>query len=165
MFWTNEKIEGLKTLWKQGVATKEIATKIGATSGHAVIGKARRLKLGEHPMNKDYIRKPKGEKPKWNVRSKKEAAPVEKVETIPPKKKPALPSPPIPSTSMVPEPPVVPISHRLRLVDLNQQTCKWPSGDFFSKDFSFCGNDADGPYCKYHSKLAFQPVGSRRRAR
>ncbi|TIU85185.1 MAG: GcrA cell cycle regulator, partial [Mesorhizobium sp.] len=33
--------------------------------------------------------------------------------------------------------------------------------------FSFCGNDAaeTGPYCKYHSRVAFQPAAERRRAR
>jgi hypothetical protein len=54
---------------------------------------------------------------------------------------------------------VVPISRRLRLVELTERTCKWPNGDPLSDDFSFCGNDPaeTGPYCKYHSKLAFQP--------
>ncbi|TIW02084.1 MAG: GcrA cell cycle regulator, partial [Mesorhizobium sp.] len=62
---------------------------------------------------------------------------------------------------------VVPISRNLQLVELTERTCKWPNGDPLSEDFSFCGNDAaeTGPYCKYHSRVAFQPAAERRRAR
>ncbi len=62
---------------------------------------------------------------------------------------------------------VVPISRRLRLVELTERTCKWPNGDPLSEDFSFCGNESaeTGPYCKYHAKLAFQPAAERRRNR
>ena len=62
---------------------------------------------------------------------------------------------------------VVPISRRLQLVQLSENTCKWPNGDPLSEDFSFCGNDAaeTGPYCGYHSKIAFQPAAERRRSR
>ena len=62
---------------------------------------------------------------------------------------------------------VVPISRHLKLVDLSERTCKWPNGDPLSEDFSFCGADSKdtGPYCTYHSRVAFQPVAERRRAR
>jgi GcrA cell cycle regulator len=60
---------------------------------------------------------------------------------------------------------VVPISRRLQLVQLSERTCKWPNGDPLTEDFSFCGTDtADtGPYCTYHSRIAFQPAAERRR--
>ena len=62
---------------------------------------------------------------------------------------------------------VVPISRRLQLVQLSENTCKWPNGDPLTEDFSFCGNDAgdSGPYCGYHAKIAFQPASERRRSR
>src|SRR5690606_8847846 len=55
---------------------------------------------------------------------------------------------------------VVPISRRLHLVQLTERTCKWPTGDPLAEDFHFCGNDAgeNGPYCTYHSRIAFQPA-------
>jgi GcrA cell cycle regulator len=61
----------------------------------------------------------------------------------------------------------VPISRRLSLIQLNERTCKWPNGDPLAEDFNFCGNDAaeSGPYCGYHSKLAYQPASERRRVR
>src|SRR5690606_3715728 len=62
---------------------------------------------------------------------------------------------------------VVPISRRLRLIELSERTCKWPVGDPLSEDFHFCGNEIGetGPYCRYHAKLAFQPASERRRHR
>ena len=62
---------------------------------------------------------------------------------------------------------VVPISRRLQLVQLSERTCKWPNGDPLTEEFSFCGNDTaeTGPYCSYHSRIAFQPASERRRSR
>ena len=62
---------------------------------------------------------------------------------------------------------VVPISRRLRLIELTEHTCKWPNGDPLAEDFSFCGNESQesGPYCTYHSRIAFQPASERRRSR
>ncbi len=62
---------------------------------------------------------------------------------------------------------VVPISRNLTLIQLTERTCKWPNGDPLSEEFSFCGNEAGetGPYCGYHSKMAYQPASERRRAR
>lgn len=61
---------------------------------------------------------------------------------------------------------IVPLSRRLKLVELTEQTCKWPSGDPQAEDFGFCGNHASraGPYCRYHSRLAYQPPTIRQRA-
>jgi GcrA cell cycle regulator len=61
----------------------------------------------------------------------------------------------------------VPISRRLVLTELTERTCKWPNGDPLAEDFNFCGNDIgeNGPYCTYHSRLAYQPAAERRRAR
>ena len=62
---------------------------------------------------------------------------------------------------------VVPISRKLKLIELGEQTCKWPNGDPMAEDFSFCGNDAGdaGPYCTYHARVAYQPASERRRHR
>jgi len=62
---------------------------------------------------------------------------------------------------------VVPISRRLSLLQLTEHTCKWPIGDPLGAGFHFCGAKTceGGPYCSYHSKIAFQPVAERRRVR
>ena len=62
---------------------------------------------------------------------------------------------------------VVPMSKRLTLLEINDTTCKWPTGDPQRPDFSFCGHGTkEGtPYCEFHAKLAFQPPSERRRRR
>ena len=62
---------------------------------------------------------------------------------------------------------VVPMSKRLTLLEVNDTTCKWPTGDPQRPDFSFCGHGVkEGtPYCEFHAKLAFQPPSDRRRRR
>ncbi|TIX56791.1 MAG: hypothetical protein E5V25_27930, partial [Mesorhizobium sp.] len=61
---------------------------------------------------------------------------------------------------------VVPVSRNLKLVELTERTCKWPVGDPQALDFGFCGNDAplEGPYCRYHSRISYQPPTTRQRA-
>ncbi|TJV51123.1 MAG: GcrA cell cycle regulator [Mesorhizobium sp.] len=60
----------------------------------------------------------------------------------------------------------VPTSRNLKLVELTESTCKWPIGDPLAEDFGFCGNDSTetGPYCRYHSRLAYEPATIRQRA-
>jgi len=60
----------------------------------------------------------------------------------------------------------VPQSRRLTLLQLTEQTCKWPAGDPLSDDFSFCGTATGefGPYCSYHSSLAYTPANQRQKA-
>ena len=44
MSWNNQKVEDLKKLWNEGVATSQIGVQLGFTK-NAVIGKAFRLGL------------------------------------------------------------------------------------------------------------------------
>ncbi|TIN36817.1 MAG: hypothetical protein E5Y10_22060 [Mesorhizobium sp.] len=61
---------------------------------------------------------------------------------------------------------LVPVSRKLKLVELTERTCKWPNGDPQAEDFGFCGSEAgeDGPYCRYHARIAYQPPTIRQRA-
>jgi GcrA cell cycle regulator len=62
---------------------------------------------------------------------------------------------------------IIPIGQRRNILELTEQTCHWPIGDPGSTDFFFCGgNTISGlPYCAYHSRVAYQPAGDRRRDR
>lgn len=155
MNWTNERVELLKKLWAEGYSGGQIAKKLGGVSRNAVVGKVHRLKLSAH--------------------GRVTAAPArqKKSQTLPATSDTPPPTPPAPP--MVAEEyvaaiivdMVVPISRRLKLVELTERVCKWPNGDPLSEDFGFCGNDAaeTGPYCKYHAKLAFPPKPERRQMR
>lgn len=47
--WTDERIDRLKSLWKQGMTASQIADELGGVSRNAVIGKAHRLGLQARP--------------------------------------------------------------------------------------------------------------------
>jgi GcrA cell cycle regulator len=79
---------------------------------------------------------------------------------------PGLPAHLVAGEPRVPSTDVVPVSRGLGLRELTERTCKWPVGDPQADDFGFCGNDArrDGPYCRYHARLAYTPPTTRQRA-
>jgi len=62
---------------------------------------------------------------------------------------------------------IIPIGQRRTILELTEQTCRWPIGDPGSSEFFFCGGNtiAGLPYCAYHSRVAYQPAGDRRRDR
>jgi GcrA cell cycle regulator len=168
MNWTDERVELLRKLWSEGLSASQIAAQLGSVTRNAVIGKVHRLKLsGRGRTTAAAPRQKKASSSAGGGKSVSRAATVTRSITI---GATAL------QTQFDVEPVVryrpavdvvVPISRRLQLVELSERTCKWPNGDPLTEDFSFCGNDAaeTGPYCGYHSRIAFQPAAERRRNR
>jgi GcrA cell cycle regulator len=62
---------------------------------------------------------------------------------------------------------VIPVEQRRTLLELNEDTCRWPIGDPAGSDFYFCGGKplTGLPYCTHHSRVAYQPATDRRRDR
>ncbi len=168
MNWTDERVELLKRLWAEGLSASQIATQLGGVSRNAVIGKVHRLKLSG-----------RGRAAAASPRAKKAGATGTAA-------RPARPSRPVttsigatalqatfevePHVRTVSQPVhsmVVPVSRQLKLVELNERTCKWPNGDPLAEDFAFCGHEVgeSGPYCRYHARVAYQPASDRRKAR
>lgn len=177
MSWTDERVEQLTKLWADGLSASQIAAQMGGVSRNAVIGKVHRLHLPGRAKS-GGSRAPRAKRPATtatrtytsrtgtsaprspSARSGGGSAATAlntAVDAV------AFQEVDIRSTADV----VVPISKKLKLVELGENTCKWPLGDPMTDDFHFCGNDSadDAPYCKYHSKLAYQPTSERRRAR
>lgn len=52
------------------------------------------------------------------------------------------------------------------VLDLSEQTCKWPIGDPHEAGFHFCCRPAEAttPYCTYHALRAYQPSKDHRRS-
>jgi GcrA cell cycle regulator len=50
------------------------------------------------------------------------------------------------------------------LLELTENTCRWPIGDPGNPDFFFCGGQTISslPYCAFHARLAYQPPNARR---
>lgn len=170
MNWTDERVELLRKLWAEGLSASQIAAQLGGVSRNAVIGKVHRLKLSSRGRAAPAQTRQKKAKP---------AAPkAAKPASTPPRPVPQTVGATALKVEIEPEPAprpvtqaddgvVVPISRRLKLVELSERTCKWPNGDPLNEDFHFCGAASkDGsPYCAYHARLAYQPVSDRRRVR
>lgn len=175
MNWTDERVELLKKLWAEGLSASQIAAQLGGVSRNAVIGKVHRLKLSSRgratstpARQKKQVRMSTGatkaasrgnsQGPTRSIVATAGATALQTQYETDAIAKPVL----RPAEEVV-----VPISRRLKLIELTERTCKWPIGDPLSEEFHFCGNDSNegNPYCGYHSKLAFQPASERRRNR
>lgn len=171
MSWTDERVEMLKTLWAEGLSASQIAAQLGGVSRNAVIGKVHRLKLSSRGRaTSSQPRQKKTTRSGVSGRSTSRGSSGRTVSSVIGATAlqqqfavDAVADPVIKPAADV----VVPISKRLTLIELTEKTCKWPIGDPLSEDFHFCGNDCgeSGPYCTYHSSLAFQPPSERRRQR
>ncbi len=176
MSWTDERVEMLKKLWGDGLSASQIAAQLGGVSRNAVIGKVHRLKLSGRAKSVSSgapkvkrTSAPRSSAPRGGgyggggggrtVTTVTHAvgATVMKNEVVAFRDVDPRPIEDI----------VVPISKKLTLVELSESTCKWPQGDPLSEEFHFCGHQSEenAPYCKYHSRLAFQPSSDRKRSR
>lgn len=173
MNWTDERVEKLKRLWSEGLSASQIAAQLGGVSRNAVIGKVHRLNLpgrakaGGSTTATRAVKRPAATTPRvanfparTATRTVARAAGAallnEEVEIDGIEEVTVAPSRSV----------VLPISRKLALTELTERTCKWPIGDPMKDDFHFCGCESaeTSPYCSYHAKLAYQPVGERRKA-
>jgi GcrA cell cycle regulator len=159
-------------LWSEGLSASQIAAQLGSVTRNAVIGKVHRLKLsGRGRTTAAAPRQKKTSSSASGGKSVSRAATVTRSITTSigaTALQTQFDAEPVARYHTRPiENVVVPISRRLQLVQLSERTCKWPNGDPLTEEFSFCGNDAGetGPYCTYHSRIAFQPASERRRSR
>lgn len=178
MSWTDERVEQLKKLWAEGLSASQIAAQLGGVSRNAVIGKVHRLHLPGRAKS-GGSRAPRAKRPATSApRTGYSSRSTSSTPRAPSRGgggggaatalKTDIDAVAFQEMDTRPiEDVVVPISKKLKLVELSEHTCKWPVGDPLMDDFHFCGNDSDesDPYCTYHSKLAYQPTSDRRRSR
>lgn len=167
MSWTDERVELLRKLWNDGLSASQIAGELAeGITRNAVIGKVHRLGLSGRakPVAAQRPRAPKTVRPAPAVRTHI-AAPVRGNLAFAMTPRVAEPAPQI---RMVAEEVVVPINEPVTIMELRESMCRWPLGDPASADFRYCGGDApigEGPYCRYHSRVAYQPTQNRSRSR
>jgi GcrA cell cycle regulator len=159
MSWTEERVELLKKLWSDGLSASQIAAELGGITRNAVIGKVHRLGLsGRAKSNSSAAPRPrKARSPSHMLRIGRAAV----------RGNTALAHAYDYELEAEPEliDNIIPIGQRRTILELNEQTCRWPVGDPGSSDFFFCGGNtvAGLPYCAYHSRVAYQPPSERRR--
>ena len=182
--WTDDRVELLKKLWMEGLSASQIAGELGeGVTRNAVIGKVHRLKLSARakPTNTAARSRPaprpaprRMSSPSMGASSSMNAAAA----ASKPRQMSSRPQS-IGATALAASPEMeaelyvapaaselfVPEDKRLSLLQLSEQTCKWPIGDPLAKDFYFCGGHAleSGPYCDFHSRRAYHQVDKKRR--
>ena len=157
MSWTDERVDLLRKLWAEGLSASQIAAELGGVTRNAVIGKIHRLGLsGRNKGTAAGAPRRKAATSRANSGGTK-AKTAGNTRTGAPataNPRPAAELPDIEKPDML----------MLDLLQLTEQTCKFPVGDPQETGFGFCGvkvRDGD-PYCEYHCRLAYQPAAERR---
>ena len=159
MSWTDERVEALKKLWAEGLSASQIAAELGGITRNAVIGKVHRLGLAGRAKS------PASAAPR--PRKARAASAMLRISRPALRGNTALAQ--LYETDPDPQPEladnVIPLGQRRTLLELNDETCRWPIGDPGSPEFFFCGGQTitSLPYCAYHSRIAYQPANLRRR--
>lgn len=143
--WDDHKVSVLKKLWKSGDSAGVIAEKLGCERGRlAVIGKAKRLKLGPHPSAVARKRKPAN--PKIVIAQVVERAP-------------SIDGPPLPSDLRFIKNKAaweaLPGSKPIPLLELTAHTCRWSVGpDEHPRLFCGLATVKNRPWCETHDHLS-----------
>lgn len=144
--WTNERVEILQQSWADGASAQSIADRLGGITRCAVMGKIFRLRLRAAAA----ALVPPGQGKAAADDSAQPAAPARRrgggkhgVQILPPTGR----------------------ARGKSLLELTNETCRWPHGRPGTRAFFFCGApgaDLEGgmPYCAYHAQRAYRSCAS-----
>jgi GcrA cell cycle regulator len=168
--WTDERVELLRKLWTEGLSASRIAAELaGGVTRNAVIGKVHRLGLSGR------VKAPTSAAPSRARPNVSAPAPATRISM--PQRAVAMPMRGNNALAVQARPMaapqlrssgdnVVPMAENVTIMDLRESMCRWPVGDPSSVEFRYCGGKApigEGPYCSYHSRMAYQPMQDRNR--
>ena len=138
MSWNQQKVEDLKKLWNDGVATSRIGEQLGFTK-NAVIGKAFRLGLERRQNSRKKISQPASFSSTTLYRETSTSSSSISVKKEPIRRREKF-------------------SFKKSIVGTgNFRSCQWPIGDPLEAGFHYCGgqNIPTKPYCIEHFKKAY----------
>ena len=138
MSWNQQKVEDLKKLWNDGVATSRIGEQLGFTK-NAVIGKAFRLGLERRQNSRKKISQPASFSSTTLYRETSSSSSSISVKKEPIRRREKF-------------------SFKKGIVGTgNFRSCQWPIGDPLEEGFHYCGgqNIPTKPYCIEHFKKAY----------
>ena len=158
MTWTDERVEILKRRWAEGLSASQIAAELGGITCNAVIGKVLRLGLSGRAKSPSSTA-PRPRKPRAHSQMLRVSRPSVRGNTA---LAHAYEFDAEPEPELIDN--IIPLGQRRSLLELTEETCRWPIGDPGHPDFFFCGGQAITglPYCAYHSRVAYQPAHMRR---
>lgn len=171
--WTDDKIAEFIKLWRDGLSYRQIAGVLGF-SRNTVMGKGLRLKLSERFPRLDSKFNPRMDRAQKADKQNRRA--VESARTV---KVMVVQKVHENGTSVAKlvdavmrEPDMeweefnaaIPWHQRCTLLELTDDTCRWPIGDPCEPGFYFCGGKPDSgvPYCGFHARVAYQLPQPRR---
>jgi len=159
--WTDERVETAKRLHSEGVSMSDIAAALNCGfSRNAVIGKLHRM--GIFSEVSPVVREERAEARRNRSKAKKPKshATARAPRYINPSRAPELQGGCYPTDDAFDL--NIPEAQRKQLLELTEDTCRWPVGDPGSPEFFFCGaHPKDGhPYCGTHCQRAFTGFGS-----
>lgn len=142
MDWSDERIEALTKLWREGLSASQVARQLGGVSRSAVIGKVHRLGIAgrEAPSRPNaLVGRPAG-------RPSRASAGGTRRPTAPRQPRPAIPPRAAPFEAVA----------TATIHTLAPHGCRWPIGEPDHADFGFCGQlkAGVGPYCAGHAPMA-----------
>jgi len=137
--WTDERVETLARLWKDGLSASQIARSLGGVTRNAVIGKVHRLGLsGRAAPSAPGARRAK---PKRERR-------LRIMRVVPPVRA-QMPA----AGALAP----VPVEGLASILTVRRGQCRWPIGEPGQEGFCVCGRRATrGAYCAPHGALAYR---------
>ncbi|MCX8256311.1 GcrA cell cycle regulator [Beijerinckiaceae bacterium RH AL1] len=168
--WSEERVELLRKLWEDGLSASRIAAELaGGVTRNAVIGKVHRLGLSGRVKAQSTASTARA-RPKTQGLVRPQGTPQRP--TMPQMRGNtalAMQARPMPMPARdVGGDNVVPLAENVTIMELRESMCRWPVGDPASAEFRYCGGKApigEGPYCAYHSRMAYQPMQDRRQRR
>ena len=152
MGWTNEQVDELCRLWDKGLTANEIAKKLGVTK-NAIVGKVHRLCLKARPSPIKFKGEVEPAEPA-KLEENGDAVETSELEDTEVQNNVEESAPSNVSTCDC---------GKIKLVELDSHTCRWPIGDPRDEDFGFCGRKvrAGQTYCDEHSAMAYVKANRR----
>lgn len=152
--WTDEVVAQLRQWWLEGESVREIGRRWGF-SASKVIGKLHRLGLNDQSRpssgrTQSHLNHPKTAKPKKLPAPPKLRVLKRNGEGRVGKVKPPTPTAPQGGPGLA------------TILSLGPHMCRWPMDATPTEEFTFCGQQTDGTYCKSHAKRAFLPGSTAR---
>lgn len=136
--WSSERIALLKRLWSEGQTAAAIGAALGGMSRSAVLGKVFRLRLG----------------PAEGASLRQEPTDASPGDRSPSRRRDARRRRRHPPTQASPK------ARGKSLLELTNDSCRWPHGRPGTSSFHFCGAsgadlESDIPYCERHMQRAY----------
>jgi GcrA cell cycle regulator len=142
--WSEERIEALTKMWREGLSASQVARQLGGVSRSAVIGKVHRLGIA----GRDAPARPHNVGGRPSTRIRASAGGVRRSQAQTPRA-PRTVQPAAPRA-------VFDVAPTASIHTLTEHACRWPIGEPDQPGFGFCGRLRTGPgsYCAGHAPMA-----------